>query len=112
MHSPPPKARVAGSHPIVRGSAGFPLATEVAVLRGGRGLGGDDVEEQADGAGRDCHDTVTQVHLVFDSIIFLRISFFSSGETQNKICIFLFLFAIGRFSFFGFFEVVISGFLI
>ena len=48
----------------MRGSTGFQLDSEVAVLRGGRGLGGDDVEEQADGAGRDCHDTVTQVHLV------------------------------------------------
>ena len=38
--------------------------------------------------------------------------FLPGGETQNKICIFLFLFAIGRFSFLWFFEVVTSVFLI
>ena len=52
---PPPKARVVGSHPLVRGVAGFELDSEVAVLRGGRGLGGEDFEAQADGAGRDCN---------------------------------------------------------
>lgn len=54
-NSHPPKARVVGSHPLVCGIAGFKLDSEVAVLHGGRGLAAQEVEAQADGAGRDCN---------------------------------------------------------
>ena len=61
---PPPKAGVVGSHPIVSGVAGFELDSEIAVLRGGRGLSTQDFEAQVDGAGRDCHGIAARDDLI------------------------------------------------
>lgn len=61
---PPPKAGVVGSHPLVSGVAGFELDSEIAVLRGGRGLSTQDFEAQVDGAGRDCHGIAARDDLI------------------------------------------------